>query len=483
MNFHRKEAKILNEILEFEILDANIERLIDNSTALCSLRIITEGSNRHNLPMSLDVIKDAAERTLRGKPILASYSNWYKDLESHKEAADSEAIGYIVENQTFEYKTVEENKKALFAKAILWKRYAPKQVGSLFEADNHTKKVSMEIEITELIDKDDKSKGIAAFNYLGICVLGERFLEASPQAHATLLTFSAMKEKYETMLFSSKPKFTIDNSVESAFMDETKPTSGRSLYSKIIDQPNAEYFAKEIYLDADTKWFENPSKSISPHHKWRGNVLCLSRVGLEQEMAKLQAENITAGESYEHLRRHFSELGMEDVFSKNFEKKEEETLEEKVMMEDAKEEVMAAPEQEAKEEEKPEAEGEKKEEVDYAAKIMDYEAKIKEYACGVEKYEAELGELRKFKADREEQDRLFQVEKLFSEVGDSLPKEKAEEFREEAKSLQFSEIAAFSNKVKACTFEVMKNTGADNGVKRMAVATPEKVEKKSVWGF
>lgn len=448
----------------------------DKNFSNVQLDLFASGDNEHHLIVSEDTLR-ACAASVYNMPIVWRYDFLTDDADGHH--PEEVPCGFVFENNNpLQFKQTRDGRIMLSLFGKIWKRYSGKLM-EIFKKSGGEKAVSVEIDVNEY---DENNSEIKSFSFNAVTLLGRTITPAIPDAKALILSFSKDRDSYYNT-FSSKPKFTIDNSVESAFMDETKPTSGRSLYSKIIDQPNAEYFAKEIYLDADTKWFENPSKSLSPHHKWRGNVLCLSRVGLEQEMAKLQAGNITAGESYEHLRRHFSELGMEDVFSKNFEKKEEETLEEKVMMEEAKEEVVATPEQEAKEEEKPEAEEEKKEEVDYAAKIMDYEAKLQEYACGVEKYEAELGELRKFKADREEQDRLFQVEKLFSEVGDSLPKEKAEEFREEAKSLQFSEIAAFSNKVKACTFEVIKNTGADSGVKRMAVATPEKVEKKSVWGF
>jgi len=46
---------MLEKILNFEISDVKIERLIDETTALAVFRIITEGQNRHSLPISLVV--------------------------------------------------------------------------------------------------------------------------------------------------------------------------------------------------------------------------------------------------------------------------------------------------------------------------------------------------------------------------------------------------------------------------------------------
>lgn len=474
----------MTEYLKFEVTDAKIEKLIDDTTSLCLFRVISDGQNSHGLPLTLDVIKEAAESSLRGKPILASYSNWEDDLEGHKPAEQSNPIGYFVESQEFVYKPVEDGRTALYAKGILWKHYAPKQFNSIFSAKNHSKSVSMEIAITSLVDPEDKSKGIGSFRFLGLAVLGDSIEPASENASATLLTFSAMKEKYETMLFASKSRFTIDNSVESAFMDETKCTFGRALYSKIIDQPNAEYFAKEMYLEIEPNWFENPSKSISPHHKWRGNVLCLSRAGLEASVNYLKSIGKTSGEEFEHLHRHFSELGLEDYFSENFTEKEENKLEDKVMMEETpkepetkEENPKAEPEKTEPEKEEPKKEFEQEpEEVDYAVKFADLEKKFAEQ-------EKELFELRKFKADAEERDKNYAVEQLMSGVSDSLPKEKMEEFRDEAKELKLSEFAAFSNKVKACTLDFVNKIPSKDSLVVMATSMPEKVAKKSVWDF
>ena len=177
----------MQKLLDFDITDVKIERLLDDSTALVRLRIITEGSNKHNLPMTIDVIKEAAERSLRGKPILATYSNWKNDLEGHKPPDQSEPIGYIIENQTFEYIDTPTG-KALFALGLLWKRYAPNQVGSIYDGENHSKSVSMEISVDSLVDENNPFAGISSFSFLGVCVLGEKYVPASADAKIALIS-------------------------------------------------------------------------------------------------------------------------------------------------------------------------------------------------------------------------------------------------------------------------------------------------------
>jgi hypothetical protein len=477
---------MLKKILNFEISDAKIERLIDETTALCSFRIITEGQNRHSLPISLEAIKDAAERTLRGKPIVASYSKWDKDLESHKRPEDSEAIGYFIENQDFKYEIVENGLRALFAKGILWKTYAPNQVGSLFSANNHTKGVSMEIKINSLVDENDESKGIASFSFLSVCILGDRYSPASPLAHVKLLTFEAMKDKYESLLFESKYK--VDFSLENAFMEDTEyRNEGRSLYGKMLGEPNEKQLINCAYLSFEEGYRDSPSTKLKfPVGKWRGNTLCLSKSGLQLANSKLKSLGIKSGSVIDKLKEYYSILGLSiEGFSTEIEK-EEDKLDEKVMMEqdenkeekmaieeEKKEEVKEEPKEEkmAVEEEKKEEEPKEKEE-DFGCGKLEYEAKIAEY-------EKELFELRKFKSDREEQDKKFELEKLFSQVGDSLSKDQLEEFRSRSETIKFSDVPAFSNEVKAATFDVVKKVNSEDNIKRMATTIPVQEKKKN----
>lgn len=239
----------MQKLLDFEITDARIEKLVDDTTVLCEFRVISDGDNKHEKPLTIDVIKDAAERTLRGKPILASYSNWERDLQGHRKPEESEPIGYFIESQDFVYKPVEDGKTALFAKGLLWKRYAPRQVGSIFDGENHSKSVSMEIAINSLVDDSDESLGIASFDFLGLAILGESYPPASVNAKATLLTFSEMKNRYEAMFAVASMK--INNSKENAVKSSGWVNPGRRLYQPLLSKSNKLALLKEAYLVVD----------------------------------------------------------------------------------------------------------------------------------------------------------------------------------------------------------------------------------------
>jgi len=74
---------------------------------------------------------------------------------------------------------------------------------------------------------------------------------------------------------------------------------------------------------------------------------------------------------------------------------------------------------------------------------------------------------------------LFALEQLFSEVKESLSKDKLEEFRTRSEELKFSDVPSFSNEVKAATFDVVKNVSSEDNIKRMATTVPVQEKKKN----
>jgi hypothetical protein len=484
---------MLKRLLEFEIQDIKIERLIDDSTALCEIRVITEGQNKHGLPLSIETIMDAAERSLRGKPILATYSDWKRDLEGHKRPEDSEPIGYFIENQEFLYKTVENGKKALFAKGLLWKRYATKQVIAIFEGENHSKEVSMEISIRSLVDEEDKNKGIASFDFLGLVVLGGDYSPASPNSKATLLTFSEMKDKYEALLFEDKNSMKINNTKGSAINSSSWQNPGRKLYSRIMEKSNSKSLLSEAYLVVESGYRDRPSESLKyPHHSIKNNELVVNVAGVQSALKRAEQQHIATGEILAHLKKHYKELGLStESFATNFEEKEENTLEDKVMMaepEVKEEEKFVEPvtEQPEKEEtsepvETPEEEKKEEAEEDYCMKYAEASKQLEEFTVKFAEQEKEVESLRKYKEDREKQDKTFAIEQTFAEVSDFLPKEEIDKFRIEADSIQFSEVEAFKNKVKARSLDFAKDATSTSAT-RMAIVR-ENETPKDKWGW
>ena len=109
--------------------------------------------------------------------------------------------------------------------------------------------------------------------------------------------------------------------------------------------------------------------------------------------------------------------------------------------------------------------------------IMDKDKKIKEM-------EEELADLREFKKTCMEKDKACAVEAVMNEVKDFMNDEQFKALREEGMACEFAQIDAWSNKVKAISFESVKGNkkSKGNGVMRFSAPVDNTIEKSgSVW--
>ena len=107
--------------------------------------------------------------------------------------------------------------------------------------------------------------------------------------------------------------------------------------------------------------------------------------------------------------------------------------------------------------------------------IMDKDKKIKEM-------EEELADLREFKKTCMEKDKACAVESVMNEVKDFMDGEKFKALREEGMACEFSQIDAWSNKVKAISFESVKGKKTKSNTIMSFSAPVDTVQKPdSVW--
>lgn len=99
--------------------------------------------------------------------------------------------------------------------------------------------------------------------------------------------------------------------------------------------------------------------------------------------------------------------------------------------------------------------------------------------------EEELSELREFKKSCMEKEKACTVESVMNEVKDFMDGEQFKALRDEGMACEFAQIDAWSNKVKAVSFEMVKGSGKKNkkdGILQFS-APVENIEKKpaDVW--
>ena len=117
------------------------------------------------------------------------------------------------------------------------------------------------------------------------------------------------------------------------------------------------------------------------------------------------------------------------------------------------------------------------------AKMAELEKDIESRDNIIMEKDAELEELRKFKAEVEEQRKAATVESIMSECKEYMSDEQYKEMREEGMACNMAEIDGWTNKVKAVSFSaVKKNVKKNNdGLFRFAAPIDNNKKSNSVW--
>lgn len=459
----------MGNLIRFDVSELKLGKLLDDSTALLDIKVCTSGNNAHNLPFTKETMKNAAEKTLRGKPIVAEYSMWRGDIGTHTRPEESNRIGYFVENQDFRYVDNDDGTCSLYAYAILWKDYAPNEYMCIAEGEQSTKGVSMEIRWNKKrkgFEGNMELEEITDFSFKGVAILGDKYVPASKGANAQMVVFSEKVKETEMKYFSD---IKINNSKEAAVDSAKWSNPGRKLYGKILKLANSKSLLDEAYLVVESGYEDSPSSSLKyPHHSIKNGELVVNIAGLKAAFSRAEQQGIVSGSVKSHLLKHYHELGLD---TENFSQKEENQLEEeKVMMaEDKPEDKKPENTEPEKKEENMSCGGDDKMECkghdeDYAKKIEEFEVKMAEANEKIKNYEAELEELRKYKKDREDADKNFAIEKTISEVMNIMPKEEIENFRSRIKDISFEQVEGFKNEIKARALDFAVHNDGENTV-------------------
>nr|DAH36456.1 MAG TPA: hypothetical protein [Caudoviricetes sp.] len=117
------------------------------------------------------------------------------------------------------------------------------------------------------------------------------------------------------------------------------------------------------------------------------------------------------------------------------------------------------------------------------AKMAELEKDIESRDNIIMEKDAELEELRKFKAEVEEQRKAATVESIMAECKEYMSDEQYKEMRDEGMACKMSEIDGWTNKVKAVSFSaVKKNVKKNNdGLFRFAAPIDNNKKSNSVW--
>lgn len=227
--------------MKFARLDSCIQSFaeVDNANLLkVKLSIQHDGANKNGTKFSLDNIRKA-ESTLRNIPILAyikrDENGEAQDFDQHNmiqrvvetdEGYDlvttylERPIGVIPTETEITYEEL-NGRTYLCATGYIWKRYANEGFNILME--NEQKGTSMEIEIYEgRKDKIDGLYDITDYSFLGITCLGDDI--ESGMYDTTITKYTTSKSYKRELEDIYKEIFTLENRKEDSMSEEVKET-------------------------------------------------------------------------------------------------------------------------------------------------------------------------------------------------------------------------------------------------------------------
>ena len=306
--------------LSFTISKYSLQEINDNQLAKLRLWIVSDGNNRHNMPISLDTIKQAAF-SLVGKPVLYKYSARQQDFLEHE--PDEIPCGVFLEDCNIQFVPDEENKEKtwLVADAIIWKYYCP-EIIEVFQRDQE-KSISMEIQILDSKRTEDNMEEITSFVFLGVTLLGSMYSPAIPNAKAKVLKFSELVEATKKMLGFAVPKdeigkgekIPIDLSKEAADMDTPWGEIDKiKLRDTLLRAKNYKELVNACYLVVEDGFEENQSSKLKyPVCRIKDGKLVLSKSGCQVALSFLEKNT---NESYyesakRKLKKYYKVLGLD----------------------------------------------------------------------------------------------------------------------------------------------------------------------------
>ena len=458
--------------------------------------------NAHKLDISNDVLRRDAQSIL-GNMLVAKIQNG--DATTHLPSEIQ--YGYFPREQEIEF-IEEDGVTKAYAYAVVSKHYS-KELNNIFEFDNLR---NSSVEMTVTTDKDEDEGKVVALDIFGLTVLGKAINGSCPDADIKMVRFSTedadayfaksdslsnLKQFVEERKQSMAEKYVnhpINTSKDAVYTGEW---DGDEAKKNLVKEKNYKTLAPKVCLRLEEGWEDREVTKLGYpvmglyDGEWRYSTKALSS-------ALAYAKQNDETEVVNKIEAIYKKLDLDD----DSERKEEAKMEE--IKELAATEVEAESTLEEKKEEMAETETEVKAEEpncdecdDYdddeheeemsademKAKMADLEKDIESRDNIIMEKDAELEELRKFKAEVEEQRKAATVESIMAECKEYMSDEQYKEMREEGMACKMSEIDGWTNKVKAVSFSAVKKNvkKTNDGLFRFAAPIDNNKKSNSVW--
>ena len=465
--------------------------------------------NSHDIVIPEDVLREYAPSVL-GKWVTAEVK--FNDCTTHTNGQS--IVGIVPKEQDVEFVEADDGYLDAYVDCIISKRYA-KEYCNVFSEDDAQRSVSIEATFS-MVDEHECD----GFDIKTITTLGRTVRPSVPDANITIVRFSEEDaESYYNNLHKSdslsnlkqfveerkqsmaeKKTYKIDKSKEAMSTADWGNYDKTAMRDKIMDAKNRDTLVKSVYLLVEDGWKDAPSEHLKyPVMMLDGDTFIYNRNALSSALAYAKQNDET--EVVNKIKAIYKKLDLDDDSERKEEAKMEEVkelaaTETKVeasaesALEDEKKEEMAEQEIDVKAEEckcEPSHDDDEHEEEmsadEMKAKMAELEKDIESRDNIIMEKDTELEELRKFKAEVEEQRKAATVESIMAECKEYMSDEQYKEMREEGMACKMAEIDGWTNKVKAVSFSAVKKNvkKTNDGLFRFAAPINNDKKSNSVW--
>lgn len=463
--------------------------------------------NSHDIVIPEDVLREYAPSVL-GKWVTAEVK--FNDCTTHTNGQS--IVGIVPKEQDVEFVEADDGYLDAYIDCIISKRYA-KAYCDVFSEDDARRSVSIEATFS-MVDEHECD----GFDIKTITTLGRTVRPSVPDANITIVRFSEEEaESYYNNLHKSDSLSNLKQFVEERkqsmaekYVNHPINASKDAVYTgewdgdearkNLVKEKNYKTLAPKVCLKLEDGWEDREVTKLGYpvmglyDGEWRYSTKALAS-------ALAYAKQNDETEVVNKVEAIYKKLDLDDDSERKEEAKMEEVKElatteveasAESALEDEKKEEMAEPEIEVKAEE-PECEPDHDDHDDHEQEMSaeDMKAKMAELEKDIEsrdniimEKDAELEELRKFKAEVEEQRKAAMVESIMAECKEYMSDEQYKQMREEGMACKMSELDGWTNKAKAVCFSaVKKNTKKNNdGIFRFAAPVQTNTNKpESVW--
>lgn len=470
--------------LTFSVEDISLKEEIENSQFVrARIKAFASGQNRHGIPV-LETALTKAEPTIFEKPLVWMYSQKEDDALGHEK--DEVPCGFVPrQGANISYERADDGRLFFCVDVLIWRYYSGK-ILEIFKQADGKKSVSVEIQIIEMVENEDKIDCIADFCYLAITILGEKFTPAIKGAEVQIIEFSNDKVKVEEIL----QKTFSDKKIEKKEDDPMR--FNKEEFAKTFSMTANELWellsgaCRDIkYKDGDYEyckyWMRDFDSEYIYTYDEEENKLCAIPYKIDDGDVKLDFENVKKARLAYIVSDDDSDNDLID-FAKKILSKEMGCQKEEM---ERKEKEFAAQKEELKNQIK--AFSEKITELETVnselnTKFTAAETEKNELTTKFAELETENSELKTYKADKEAQEKKDKIEFAINSVSEDLTIEQIDEWRNKAS--EYENINAFINAIQSFAYSVSKGKVKNGeGFTRISIPTGDEGGKSSnsVW--